>query len=191
MTVKIDPKQRLRDIEKTIFSGNFARAHKLLKPLLLQKNAEAYFFSSSISKHKESIRAFEKRHVAELTESADLGYPRAIYGLGACYDCGDFVPQDKQKASALFKRAADLGHVHSQWIHGVELLYGLGSFRKNQRAGARYLIRAAEGKHKYALEILAECHAKGTNGFPRDPKLSKRYSTAARKAKAFWERDDT
>ncbi|HEX9443596.1 MAG TPA: hypothetical protein VGA73_05725, partial [Candidatus Binatia bacterium] len=73
----------------------------------------------------------------------------------------------------LFKRAADLKHAHSQWIHGIALLYGTENFEKDEREGLRYILESAEAKFQGALESLANFYEKGEFGFPVDLKKAR------------------
>ncbi len=53
-----------------------------------------------------------------------MGYAPAIYSLAVCYDLGDLVTRDADKASLLFKQAAELGHSKAKLNHGLDLFYG-------------------------------------------------------------------
>ena len=56
---------------------------------------------------KEAFRWYKK--------AADQKDPESIFSLGVCYDNGDGVENNPEKAIACFREAADLGHVKAQY----------------------------------------------------------------------------
>jgi len=68
----------------------------------------------------------------------------------------------------LFKRAAELGHPHAQWIHGLDLLYGQNGISKDEKLGVWYIDKAATVKFEGAMETLARFYEKGLFGFERN-----------------------
>jgi TPR repeat protein len=175
-----EPSQIL-EAEREIESGNFARAHQLLEPLVDSGNARATYLAGTIGKPGESSDEFDKRHVEFVTLAASRGDAEAIYRLGCFFDFGDFGFEiDRKRASALFKKAADLGHARSQWIHACELLWGIGPYDQNVPEGLKYLNRSANGEFEEALETLAQLYERGEFGFERNAK----YAADLRKRKA-------
>lgn len=124
----------------------------------------------------------ENEYVQSVLEKAESGDIDSLYEKGALYDLGDYVEQDKKKASAIFKEAADRGHAHSMWIHACELLWGLGSYPQSVDNGLEYLARAIENGSGEACITKARFHRKSEFGFePNETevnllrKLAKKY----------------
>jgi len=169
----------LKQARVLIEAGRFVEADRLLKPLVDLQNAEAEFLAASFSLAQESEDEFEQRHLHLLKRSAKHGYPPAQYSLGYHYDTGDLVDEDKPRAARLFMRAASAGHAHSQWIHGLDLLYGRNGLPKDEAAGLRYVCASADAKFQGALETLARFHDKGEFGYPIDPVKAQELRQAA------------
>lgn len=159
---KVAEAHRLIDVEK------FEEARVLLNELVKTDSAPALYLSSSFSCADEKIEDYEKRHLQQLKRSADLGCPPALHKLAVYYDSGEYVQKDAAKAALLFKRAAELGYSHSQWIHGEDLLYGRNGITKDEALGLWYIRKAAEAKFEGALETLAEFHEKGLCGIQQN-----------------------
>lgn len=134
---------------------------KILKPYIEADNGEAIYLSAYARKKGERASQMEKRHAEAIKKAALLHYPTALYVYGAYLDMGDHFQQNKREASALFKRAAELGHAQSEWIYGVELLYGLGSWKKNQKEGLKWIRSSAEKGYCLAVEFMEECYRTG------------------------------
>jgi TPR repeat protein len=151
---------------KHVIAGEFDQAEKILKPIVKSNDAEALYLGALFSWKGETTEEFDKRHLRWIKLSAEKNYPPAIFVLAVYYDTGELVPLDKTKAAHLFKQAAELKHAHSQWIHGIGLLYGTQEFGKDERAGLDYIRQSAEAKFEGALETLAKFYEKGEFGFP-------------------------
>ena len=94
------------------FDGEIASAIQLLSPYAQAGVAEAEFLLSEIGLPQETYAEFDARHIRLLESSAIKGYPPALYRFGACFDVGDFVPEDKKRAAGYFREAALAGHAH-------------------------------------------------------------------------------
>ncbi|MDJ0908527.1 MAG: hypothetical protein QNI99_05015 [Woeseiaceae bacterium] len=106
-----------------------------------------------------------------LLEAAEQGDLESFYTIGAFHDTGDLaplIPEDKHKASAIFKEAADKGHAHSMWIHACELLWGVGVRDQSIADGSRYLDRAIESGSAAACISKARLLSTGELGFNLD-----------------------
>lgn len=159
---------QILEAEREIENDNFARAHQLLQPLIESGNARATYLAGTIGKAGESTDEFYKRHVEAVTLAASREDAEAIYRLGYFFDCGDFGFEiDKKRASELFKKAADLGHLRSKWIHACELLWGMGSYEQNIPEGLKYLDQSVKGNFEEALETLARIYEGGEFCFKR------------------------
>ena len=158
-----------------IDEGCTDEAWDLLNPLVAIKNRVAIYYSACFSISGESLEMFEKRRIRELWQSAELGYAPAIHELAIHYDSGEFVIRDSEKAAKLFEKAAEKGHPHSQWIHGVDLLYGRSGFTRDEVLGIEYIKKSANAKFEGALESLSNFYSKGLFGFPVDSGLAQFY----------------
>jgi TPR repeat protein len=157
------------EAEREINNDNFVRAHQILQPLVKRGNAKAIYIAGTISKPGETTEEFERRHVESVELAANIGCPDAIYWLGYFFDVGaEGFEIDKRRASELFKKAANLGHLRSKWIYACELLWGLGSYEQNIPEGLKYLEKSAEGNFDEALETLARIHEQGEFGLEKD-----------------------
>lgn len=94
----------------------------------------------------EGIEAFERRSFEMLSEAAELGHVPAITALAKCFDTGDRVEQDCQRAAILFEQAAACGHPQAKLYHELNLFYGSNGIRADRKDAIRLLQEAeAEG----------------------------------------------
>ncbi len=84
----------------------------------------------------------ENEFVRSIFMKVDAGDIGALYQQGTLYDLGNYVEQDKQKASVIFKVAADKGHAHSMWIHACKLIWDLNSYPQAINEGLYYLVES-------------------------------------------------
>ena len=158
----------IKDALNEIDKSSCDKAMELLKPFVDKKDKAAIFYSSSFGVPGEQLEEFEERRIKQLQQSAELGYAPAIHELAVHYDSGELVQRDIEQAAQLFKQAAEKGHPHSQWIHGLDLLYGRNGITKDEKLGLRYIQESAAVKFEGALETLAEFYEKGLFGFRQD-----------------------
>ena len=123
--------------------GKFRDAYETLRPLLAREVPEALFMYSTFSvAGSESEAEFERRSLDLLRRAADLGYAPALYALGACYEVGDLVEADPQRAAVLLKDAAEKGYPKAKFRHGLNVYYGSNGMPRSEQSGL-VLIRAA------------------------------------------------
>ena len=146
-----------------------------IQALVDKQNAVALFYASQYPLNGESDIEFDKRHLKQLKASAEQNYIPAVHELAIHYDNGGLVVQDVQHAALLFKRAAEAGHPHAQWIYSLDLLYGRNGIEKNKSLGITYLKKSAEAMFEGALETLSQFHEEGKFGFAIDRKTSNHY----------------
>ena len=175
----------LRRAREALEMGNLEEAKRLLEPFVKRRNAEAIFLRGNFSGPNEPLARFERRMRRSIEIAANKGYPPAVYRLGAHLDMGErfetfSYPRDKGRAALLFKRAADLGHRHSQWIYAMDLLYGSPHIEKNVPLGLEYLRRALEGGFVGAYETMAQFHETGKFGLEVNTALADEYRRQAR-----------
>lgn len=159
----------IREALAEVDKGNTKKSIELLEPLVEEGDAAALFYTSKISLTvEETLYDFEARSFKQLMRSADCGYAPAIHELGVQYDSGEFVSKDAKKAAQFFKRAAEKGHPHSQWIYGLDLLYGSNGIKKDESLGVDYVKKSARANFEGALESMSEFYGRGIYGFPVD-----------------------
>ena len=171
----------IKDALNEIEDNNYDKARKLLEPLVDKKNSAAIYYSSGFSLPGELNEKFKERHMKLLHQSAKYGYVPAIHELAVCYDTGDWdgewvdadkttqlYKRDVNKAAQLFKKAAEKGHPHSQWIHGLDLLYGTHGIVKDEKLGISYIEKSAIAKFEGALVTMSSFYDEGKHGFPVD-----------------------
>lgn len=158
----------IKDALNEIDESNCDKARELLKPLVDKKDKAAIFYSSGFGVSGEQLEEFEARRIKQLQQSAQLGYAPAIHELAIHYDSGELVQRDIEKAAQLFKKAAEKGHPHSQWIHGLDLLYGRNGIASDEKLGVDYIKKSALAKFEGALESMSEFYEAGKYGFPVD-----------------------
>lgn len=155
--------------EALLDQGHAEEAKALLKPLAERDVPEAILFLGSISNEDETEEAFDARYARAIERAASLNHPGAIHQLGVLYDTGDCgYDQDPDRASLLFKKAADAGHAHSQWIHACDLLAGHYGFDQDQDKGIALMEQAASNGSAEAHMTIAAWHDNGRYGYEKD-----------------------
>ena len=158
------------DARVLVNSGeDIASAIRLLSRYAEAGIAEAEYLLSEIGMPEEPRDVFDSRHLRLLESSAVKGYPPAQYWIGAHYDVGDLVPEDKKRAAGHFRNAALGGHAHSQWIHGQDLLHGRNGVAKDPVKGRDFLLKSATAKFVQALEMVSRHYEDGGYGFRKSP----------------------
>lgn len=167
---KLDSERRtiVDKVLDAIDAMDYSSAEILLKPYLDQADPFALYYAASFSRPSESVEDFEKRHISQIQLASDKGYPPAIHKLAVCYDAGDFVSCDEEKAANLFEIAAKKGHPHSQWIHGNDLLYGNNGVPKNIELGLSFIEKSFSAKFEGAMASISEFYREGKYGYPLD-----------------------
>lgn len=98
-------------------------------------------------------------------------HPQSQYELGVLLYNGVGVPENEEKAVALFKLAAAQGHTGAMYMLGDSMLEGIGC-AKNQVAALDWLFQAGEQGHRGARSrYLALLNGRGTcteDGFTDD-----------------------
>lgn len=123
--------------------GNFRDAYEALRPLLARDVPEALFMYSAFSvAGSESEAEFERRSLDLLRRAAELDHAPALYALGVCYELGDLVEADPQRAALLLKASAESGYAKAKFRHGLNVYYGSNGMPRSEQSGL-LLIRAA------------------------------------------------
>lgn len=119
-----------------INKGSLKKAFKLLKPLIDDNFPEALFLYASFSlKNTETEQGFYERRIGLLEKSSSLGFMPATYVLAECYEFGDLLAEDKNKAAELYKLAAEHGYAKAKLDHGLNLFYGSYGIPHNKSLG--------------------------------------------------------
>ena len=126
-------------------------------------------------------RRTDAEFLEEIRRKAETGDLEALFELGAHYDTGDIVVQDRVRASKIFKEAADRGHAHSMWIHAIELLWGMGNYAQAVDDGLKYLERSIAAGSANACVTMARLYHAGDLGVEKDPKRAAKFGAMARK----------
>ena len=67
-----------------------------------------------------------------------MGNTDGMFKLGICYDKGNGVSQDKQKAIELYQRASDMGNTHAKNILVVCSAAGIGVSQNKKKSVESY-----------------------------------------------------
>lgn len=140
-----DTESVIREAERLLEEGDPQVARSILAPYVAQRVPAALFLYSSVSAPGEGIEAFERRSFEMLSEAAELGHVPAITALAKCFDTGDRVEQDCQRAAILFEQAAACGHPQAKLYNGLNLFYGSNGIRADRKEAIR-LLREAEAE---------------------------------------------
>jgi len=160
----ISIQKELDEARKEIEEGDCKIAYKILLPHIENKNPEAIFLYSMFSlQGEESLGEFEQRSFKLLKESAELGYPSALYTLGVYYDAGDMVERNIIKASSLFKSAAEKGHSRAKLSYGLDLFYGSNGIIKDETLGLSFIKQSVVENVEGAVETLEEVEKQNKN----------------------------
>lgn len=148
-------KSKIRKALQLADNGEVGPALEMLRPFVDEGDPVALYYGSKFSDSSvETLEDYEYRSIEMLKKSAEMGYAPALHQLGVKFDIGDWVTKDTEKAPQFFKEAAYLGHPHSQWIHGLDLVDGKNGVKKNYEEGVRLIKNAAEQGFEGAIETL-------------------------------------
>ena len=90
--------------------------------------------------------------------------------LGAMYNEGQIVPEDKGKALTWFRKAAEQGHAEAQYNLGSHYYEG-EAVPQNYAEAVKWFTQAAEQGDADAQHALANCYYEG-KGTPQAPRIS-------------------
>lgn len=167
--------------EKAILEGRLDLLKELLPPLLEQNNPAAIRLSASFFDADTPPEECDRLFVEGMFKAAELGDLKSKYQVGIFYDLGEYgIPQDKVKASMIFKDLAGRGDPHCMWIHACELIWGRGAFEVNETKGLQLLTAAATAGSANAFMTIAGFHDRGELGFERSTELRDKYRQLAK-----------
>ncbi len=157
------------------------KAASLLEQAAAKNNALAQY-NLALVYVEGAARPGDYVKIAELLEkSAYQDNAQAQYDLATLYRTGQGVPQDSLKAAQWMGRAAQVGLTDAQLEYGIMLMSGKDGVVKNERAGAEYLMIAAEKGNPVAQNRLARAYLWGL-GVSLDPVLAAKWHIISRSA---------
>lgn len=86
--------------------------------------------------------------------AAEREYPSALVMLGEMHLMGKGVEPNREKALSYYRQGADLGHLHGQYVLGLELA------EESPEEALKYLKLAYEGGYVRAMAPLMELQAR-------------------------------
>lgn len=112
-------------------------------------------------------------------QSAGSGSAAAAFNLGLCYENGEGVRQDYQKALRWYTKGAELGHPRAQCSAGVLCENGgEGEFEPRPEEAFQWYLKAAEQGNARAQVLLASAYRRGF-GCEQDPVAAVQWYTRA------------
>lgn len=166
--------------EKALEEGDLDRLRKILPPLLEKNIPEAIRINASFFQAGTSEDKCDRLYAEGMFKAAKLGDLKAKYQVGVFYDLGSFgAPQDKVRASSIFKELAESGDSHCMWIYACELIWGKGSFLISTEEGLKYLDRASRDGSAEACITLARFHNSGEFGYEKSIELRDQFRKLA------------
>ena len=147
---------------------------EILKPLVQARIPAALWLYATLLKLQAQIagvgpddEAFKKEFWRLLREAAAGGQAEAQFALACELD----DPETAAESARLFQAAAEQGHTHALWVHGLNLLGGKGIPQEKELA-LRVIRQAAQKNFEGAIRFLADAYAHGDYGFQKDEELA-------------------
>jgi TPR repeat protein len=168
------------EAEKAFENGDFEKLLEILRPLLEKDVPAAIRLNACFSEAGTPDEESERHYVEGIFKAAELGDPVAKYHVGVIYDLGEHgIPQDKMRASEIFKELAENGNPHCMWIYACELIWGSGSFRMDTEKGLKILTDAASAGSGEACMTMARFYHEGAFGFSKSIEQRDRFRELA------------
>ncbi|MBQ8907244.1 MAG: sel1 repeat family protein [Clostridia bacterium] len=114
----------------------------------------------NVEQHEVKAEPEMSDEVKLYLQLAQNGYAEGAYNLGVCYEQGDGVEQDFEKAVYWYTQAAEKGYDKAQYNLGVCYTNGYGVEQDNEEAIRLYKLAAEQG-NMYARFNLAVCYMQG------------------------------
>lgn len=132
-----------------------------------------YLRASYVLRHEGlSDEEAEARRITMIEAAALQGHAKAQFIMGQFLDEEGELGHDPQKSAEWFRLSAEQGYPYAEWVHGLNLLHGLG-VPVNERLAIEFIRRAAEGNFEEALRFIADAYSEGRHGFPVDAEQSR------------------
>jgi hypothetical protein len=133
----------LEDGMAAYLRGDHATAHRLLRPLADQGDANAQILLGRMYSQGQGVTQDYALAMQWFRKAADQGYGVAQSSLGLMYEEGRGVTQDYALAMQWFRKAADQGYANAQILLGVMYSQGQGMAQDNVRAHMWYNLAAS------------------------------------------------
>jgi hypothetical protein len=148
-------------------------AYGLLLPLVSAEHPAAMFLHgcNTLSFELLDDTAFEEEYIALMQRAANLGHPKAQFVLGQMYEKGGELDADPEASATWFEKSALQGYAYAQWVHGLNLLTGVG-LPRNEPLGLDFIRKAADGKFEGAIEFMIQAYENGEHGFALDAEIA-------------------
>ena len=145
------------------------RAYCLLQPLLLREIPGALYLHASHTLAREHLAedVQERRFIDLIRRAAEAGHAKAQFVLGQLYEDEALGP-DPAASATWFAKSAAQSYAYAEWVHGLNLLQGVG-LPRDEALGLAFIRRAAEGKFEGAIQFIVDACENGTHGYARDP----------------------
>lgn len=158
----------IQKLEEAFEEGDFDLLDELLPPLLAQNVPAAIRIQASYWRADVPEEECERLYKEGMFKAAALGDLQAKYQVGVFYDLGEYgVPQDKRKASEIFKELAELGNPHCAWIYACEQIWGSEAVPKDTAKGLALLEDASAMGSSEACITIASFHHDGSFGYEK------------------------
>ena len=163
----------INDLEKTAESGD---------------GLSCYILGRSYDSGENGAEQNFEKALYWYNKGKELGDPRCVYGVGACYYFGDGIKQDKNKAYELFVRAYQPllelieqeknnpnRQAFSIFCLGAYYYFGFGDLEKNDRIAFELIYESAMKGHIAGVYDLGANFYYNGIGTTKDLKKSKLY----------------
>lgn len=152
------------------------QAHRILRPLSRQGLPHSQYLLAAETLFLDIPygEQYDKMHYALIRSAAESGHAKAQFRLGQAYDSFGDLGEDPPCSAEWFRLSAEQGYAYAQWVHGLNLLHGVGIIA-NTELGKEFIRQAAEGKFTGALEYLAEAYEEGLGDYSKDSETAVRY----------------
>ena len=124
--------------------GDYATAHRLIKPLAEQGYAKAQYNLGVLYNKGIGVPQDYTEAMKWYRKSAEQGLADAQYNLGVMYHKGEGVPQDYTETSKWYWKAAEQGHADAQYSLGA--MYGRGQGVQQDRVQAYMWLSLAASR---------------------------------------------
>jgi TPR repeat protein len=163
----------IADVKASEYEPLLRQAYTLLLPLIDVEYPAALYLHGSYTLSLERLddSAYEKRYTELIQRAANLGHAKAQFVLGQMYDKEGELGDDPEASASWFEKSALQGYAYAQWVHGLNLLTGIGLHR-NEALGLDFIRKAAEVDFEGAIEFMIQAHENGEHGFVRDDKAA-------------------
>ena len=142
---------------------------------------------NSLESNLELMAKLTKGIQTLLIPACEEGNENAMFWMAECYDAGWGIEPDGQKAFALRRKLAELGHVDQQ-INMGNYYRESETVKHNPRVAFCWYMRAAKQGYWLGQVLVADCYFKG-DGIKQDYKEAVKWYelAAAHPDKRFWE----